>query len=775
LTDQENLISELSAPVKAFRIFAIESAIRAGNSPELLKTLEARTKIETDDECLMLLKHAIASIKTRLEPQKATTANHHISPEQFARSNATEQFEILRNTSTAALKKDGGLKSIDFLWKSSANAVVKAEVVKRCSKFWPDSLASYLETGLAETSPVLQKACLEAIIIRFPKILQNNFDRLVISPDPIIRATAIRGLARKHPESAAVFLAESLRKGDYYTRLASLRAISVMPFELNRSSMIELLSREKDQRLLEVAEAIFLANPDREVPFRICDVIATTSPDKHHFLLELQKKCCVMLREAELCPDFGQYLLTLKKYPNRIKARQFVQNCIDTYENADQATKHELIELLHEKTRIPEVEEAIRAKITAGGPCELLELATKKRPAQTESASQKTQKDFQPDTLLKKLIRLRSNVEPDARALIEEAFSAEKSGSNLIPAALRAAITCNDDRWCQKSRSFLRHSHEDLVAAALEYLAVFDSESFMLQTRVFINSPSLLIRTSLLRSMCQQSPETARELLASMLSDKDARVREKAISSLIHFEFSSIHSLLPPMLARENNSETLSACLSFYIANPLMESLSDLSKLAKMRPEMKAIFENASKNIKESIVELGMATEREIDENTARIEQQQAVSEQNKEEKLEKERLEKLATKINWSQVSQTLKDFSDSTPQLKFILGGVLLLLSLFFFLTSSGDNAPVKTIEGYTPVSAAITTYLLRVEQVDSAAGSFTASSSDNQKILVLPRPGKVFAVRPGDSISVRAMPFRKLPDQTLVVKTIEVINSR
>jgi HEAT repeat protein len=785
LEDVNSLVSELAAPVKAFRVFALEKAIRSGESEELLKALSARLQFEDDDECLMLLRHAISSVEERLSRRKAPAkpVPEKISPAAFAKMPPEQQLDALRKTPTAVLKKDGGVATIKFLWQAACKPVVKAEIIRRCSSFWPAELADFLEIGLNDNSSVLQIACLEAIIARFPDRLQKNFDRLVMSADPIIRATAIRGLARKHPASAATFLSESLRKGDYYTRLAALRAMSIMPFNLNKSGIIELLGREKDERLQKIAAAIILSNPDREIPFRICDIIEKTPQSRHEFLVELQKNCCAMIRMAEICPDFNQFLATLKKYPKRIKARHFVQSCINAYDGADPETRRELFLLLQEKRQVREVAEAID-NMKASDSHELLKLVFETRQARPAAAEVKTtatpvvtsqpaQAEESPD-LLKRLLRIRAVGDKGAREKISEAFAAGRAGTNLLPSAFRAAIACEDNRWGDRARQVLRSDSEDLIAAALEYLAAFDSESFMLQIRVFINSPSLIVRTALLRSLCRQSPENARELLASMLGDKDARVREKAISSLIHFEFASIRDLLPAFLERESNPEMLNACLSFYLTNPVMESTFDLTRLAALRPEMQGLFNKTCNMLKETLIEFNIASEEEISSYIERQTTAHAESEKNREEKLEKERLEKLAAKVKWN-LSDSFSELSEYYPLLKRIFLGGMLLLALFFYLSGSEEDTVPEAAPGYTAVASQISEFRLSVRQFNSNDGSISAITQDNQKILALPRPGKAFIANPGDSIVIRAMPFRTLPDQTLVVKTIEVINSR
>jgi hypothetical protein len=298
MEDIDTIISELEAPLKTFRIFAIEKAIKSGASARLLEKLKSRRLSEDDAECLMLLDHAICSVQERLVQASPAPSmpQSKVSMADFARLKADEQLQIIKKTSSSAFKSANISEGLRQLLDGAAHDVVKAEIVKKCWSFWPKDFFDYLSDNLFSTSSTLQMACLEAIIHTSPETLQKNFDKLVISRDPLIRAMAIRGLAKKYPRNAASFLADSLRKGDYFSRLAALRAISVMPFNLNRNSILELLAHEHDQRLLKIAAAIILANPDREIPFRICDIIEKSTSARADFLAELQKNCCSMIR-----------------------------------------------------------------------------------------------------------------------------------------------------------------------------------------------------------------------------------------------------------------------------------------------------------------------------------------------------------------------------------------------------------------------------------------------------------------------------------------------
>ncbi len=783
MEDIESIIIELSAPIKTFRIFAIERAMKLAASARILDELRQAKRQESDAECLMLLDHAIETISDKLVQTDTVKlpAKAKVSLSDFARLPAKEQLQLIKKTSSNVFKTPKGEEALKKLLKSSAHEVVKAEIVKKCWQIWPDELKDFFEENLFSRSSTLQVACLDVLIKQSSEKLLKYFDKLVASRDPLVRAMAIRGLARKYPSAAAQFMAEAFRKGDYFCRLAALRAASIMPFNLNRNSLLEILANEHDQRLLKIAAAIILANPDREIPFRICEIIEKSNSARIDFLVNLQKNCCTMIRMAELCPDFTAYSRNLKAYPNRLKADRFIQECISTYDNTeDQATHNALIRLIREKLSQPSVKNAVDSMLKQENNHILLQKAldhSVSLPEVTPTTQQSAQKDApvekpvdNAENLLNQLLRIRPGSNTDSHKIIETALKGEKTGNAIIAAAFKAAITAEDGRWKEKAAGLLRSDQETLVASSLEYLATFDNDNFLLQTRKFINTRSLIVRTSLLKSLCRQNPDDAQDLLSSMLNDNDRNMKEKAVSSLIHFDFARIKNLLFDFLKKEKDKKLINSCLAFYLANPLIESVHDLTQLADGDfPSSKAAQEILQTLI-QTLVDLNICSGEEIKNYIDKCNSQE-TEKTSAQEKQETERLAKMAKQMKWESVTQTLSVISQYYQALKFIFLGGMLLFALFFYLAGSTESEEIEITTSYNPISSQLTDYQLIVQRIGLPDGAILAMTPDRKKILVLPRPGKVFNVRPGDRLNISAMPFRQAPDDTLIVKTIQV----
>ncbi|MEW6711547.1 MAG: hypothetical protein AB1403_17120 [Candidatus Riflebacteria bacterium] len=778
MSEIENIIQELGVPLKTFRIFAIEKAIRAGKSPELLAALKNCLAEEVDQECRLLLEHAIASNEERLGLTGKTTGGEDNEKllENFSVLTPRQQLDFIKRATRQYFLSEGSTRVARIL-QSASHPVVIAELINKCQSSWPADQLEFLEKNLFSTSSVLQLACVEAVIHNSSEILQRNFEKLVLASDPLLRALAIRGLARSFPESAADFLAECLRKGDFYGRLAALRVCSVMPFDLVKSSLLELINSEKDAKLLKISAAIIVSNPDKEIPFRLCEMMARSDNDQAKFLQDLIKKCCELIRIAEICSDFSAYFASVQKYNQQVRARFVLLNFAESFSHAPDEEKARMREAFKKKSGAAEMAEALE-ELKKTNPVlikDLLEDQPEKiknqerveSPADKEE-SQKPVQD-QAKMLLRELLRSQTEKVEGITDLIQQGFAG--SNPDLIAASLRAAKAVKDNRWVARAKTSVKNENEDIVAAAFDYLAEFDSDSFLLLLRGFINTPSILVRTVLLRNVCRLSGDMARELLLSMLNDSQATTREKALSSIIHFDFASIREILTGYMARETSEELIVSCLSFYQANPVLESVYDL-KILEERQQFSKIFANARETVTQMLDELKIANPEEvfryIQERTQKDEQK---PEQENSQKNRK-KLDAIRGKVNWKAAAS-----EEKAPPINIFaalkVAGFLLVLviGVIWFMSSGSSTTSTRKAVNTVPLAGTMQDYQLIVQKVDSVDGALIGLTADKKYIRAIPRPGKLFMVEAGDRIRLKALPFKIAPDGTTIVKTISI----
>jgi len=97
MLDKE-IIENLQLPFASFRLFALEQAIKTGNTKEHLALLAQLPDSEGSSECQVLLPYAIAAVKNRLAGAKDTSVNANDSSnlsQAFADASGEDQIAIL--------------------------------------------------------------------------------------------------------------------------------------------------------------------------------------------------------------------------------------------------------------------------------------------------------------------------------------------------------------------------------------------------------------------------------------------------------------------------------------------------------------------------------------------------------------------------------------------------------------------------------------------------------------------------------------------------------
>lgn len=759
-TEVSNLKMELQAPIKSFRLTALEKIIRSGKIKDFISELNNLKTTEKDKECLLLIEHALSTLKKGSEAE--------LIKKSFADLAPRKQFAYVRKLPVSEYKKNPS--KIRKLLASTKHPVVIAAIMKRFEKIWPDNLLDFAEKAILSDSSLLKLSALEIIIRKDPSRLHNYFEKLVLSSDPLVRATAIRGLAKTNPDCAKDFLADALQKGDDYSRLSSLRVISIMPFSSVKEILFKALHRETNPKLLQIIFAVLLANPDKQIPYRICDLIETSEKDKQKNLCNMLNTYVTTIKDSGIYKDFDKFFEQLKDYHNRIKIKRYIQKCISLYESADFTTKKEIIIQLREKMRDQAFSSLIISEKSRHGSSELLEAVTNSPQANEKKDEDIDEKDPNKE-IIKKLFYVKKDNSNDNSSLISKAMSMECPF--VLAAAFRAAIDSDDRNWSNKAINSLQSKEEVLIASAIEYLAAFDEQLFLLQTRRFIKSESLVIRTVILKCLSKNHPDDARLLLQNMLNDPDEKVRAKALSGVIHFDFSSVNETLLSFLEKEQNKQLLESCICFFLANPLIENVFKLEQISEKKKEHKNLFQKKIQEFKESLIALQIATEKEITDYL----KQKKSSNNKKDTDLSNEKIQHLKSvknKINWRlKIANTV---SEHQYRLKTILKTVAILffaIMLIVWISSPGKSIADSTESNAVsaPVRSVVSDYVLVVKSIDPDTGTLKGTIEEGKTIIVLPRSGRSFNLRPGDKISLRAMPFRRASDGTLIVRTISI----
>ena len=190
---QQNLINDLKAPIKSFRIFALEEAIKTGATQEILEVLE-QLKIEEDDgECQVLINYAISAVTERVAGKEQKPAKKIKEQQDFISqwntAGETEKIRILSNL-PSRLPKAIRTMGPDLLVMENS-PVVAARIIRVFCRNWPEDRFYLIKNMLSSQSLSLRLASLKTIVHMKPELMVEDLPALLSSEDPQIKALAV--------------------------------------------------------------------------------------------------------------------------------------------------------------------------------------------------------------------------------------------------------------------------------------------------------------------------------------------------------------------------------------------------------------------------------------------------------------------------------------------------------------------------------------------------------------------------------------------------------
>jgi len=365
LLSENEIIFELGSPVKSFRMFALDSAIQSGSSPELLKALEERKRHEDDSECAVLFDQAIRALKRRLAggpadlggsgaggagagkapsaagaaPRDPTAApppplDEEGFVKQFSQGDSGTRIDLLGRLDAKTRAKLGRLAPV-WLTQEQDPAVAMA-LMRTFARDWPKDKVSSLTEQLQSKRLSIRLFALDLLIKISPTTLVSHLPKLLTSDDLRTQTLAIQGLAAIDLDEAIGHVEYMLADADPNVRQAGLRISIYLPFERMKAVLLKFLMTEREAELISGASILIQSNPDPEVPYRLWEIIEGSGAEKGKILREVFKETCEALRASDILrEDTESFLLRLREWIQRRSARKFVHECIDRLKGAD--------------------------------------------------------------------------------------------------------------------------------------------------------------------------------------------------------------------------------------------------------------------------------------------------------------------------------------------------------------------------------------------------------------------------------------------------------
>ncbi len=762
--DSRQLIQDLDAPLRSFRLFAIETALHQGSGKELAEALARRKESEKDEECLLLLSHAIAAVLSRTPSpgQPSVSMDSGPTPGSTAATvdAAPSSFpDLFRGTGTqgrlALLSHIPETRCRELatlvlpLIKEESDPVVLGRLLRVFGPSANPEFIPVLSGLLSHPFLSIRMAALEILVRIAPTQLEKGLPRFLLSEEPRIRLLAIQGLCAIDPEEAVLHFDRLLMGTERRVREFALKNAFFLPSDRIKPVLVKFLSAEKDLELVEQAGILLLINPDPEIPFLLtCSSI--DSPREKADLLERLSDKAVDALEAS-----GQLGADRKTFQERLSGAR--QRVAEANRLRDQAFS---TILGGGKAGIPSDRDHRAAP----------ETQEQKAPAVSEPPSSAEWASLSPDEQARRLALLTEHDLPKARDLLA-GFLYEKSPTpDLTAVFLRTASRLGLAFPSDRAEALLRHPDEKVVSAALEFLGHCDPDRFFPRLGQFLNSGSQIIKLTAIKILKRFDPGEAVSRLGAMLSQRDPAQRRLTMACLMVMDFPLIREHLLGVLRSTSDPELLQMGLWLFQTNP---DTGNLYHLFTLEQDLLGSFADQVKEIRvqtgRNLLEMGILTPQAL---------------KNIEDSLPKKYSEEQARRRASKPYSVSTLHPADGGEaflkpwHLAAVIGiGFLLLVNLVTFLGGSGPLPSDETdsnIGSATPgATVAVTEHAIGMVLPEQGTGGAFRIKTEMGEVIQLLTPGPLAKhLKPGARVSVEFVPVRRTRKGVLVAQPRSVV---
>lgn len=552
-SQQQNLIDDLKAPIKSFRIFALEETIRSGQAPEVLATLEEIKLTEDDGECLMLIEHAINAVKERLSgesvPHAEIPKQQHEFLTAWENSDNTQKMRILSEMPARIPKDLRGLGP--QLLEKEKTAVLGARLIRVFCRGWPEEKFSAITDCIRSDSLTLKLAALKTTVHMKPELLLEDLPQLLNSKDPQIKALAIRGLAKIDKEEALKHLQALLLSSEISDRLAGIQNCPFLPFDMVKPVLLKYCAAENHPELLIRAGWILEMNPDVQVPFKLFEIAERSPAKKSELVKGILNEAVKLLEKSGILGDqFPAYTRKLQAWVYRRNALRLAKQIVARLD--EETIPQELDQTLRNSLKQPVVVEAFQEALN--WPIS----ATAKSRLSAYLKSGATEAVAQPDPMpmghSPATLEQKTEASPGADAESSETTTDTRKLSELsLSEQIKAFAGLSAEEYAKHESCFR------LIIGSREFEAEAKTAAFNCLTRLklggyedaavkMLNNPNVALATAAVQYLGQVDPEVIFPYLGQCLNVADVRMKSAALGILKNFDFNQAVSSLNAML-----------------------------------------------------------------------------------------------------------------------------------------------------------------------------------------------------------------------------------
>jgi hypothetical protein len=589
----QTLLADLSAPVKSFRLFALEQLLKSGIGAGVLKVLEARRAVEDDEECLLLLEYTIRSV--RKKTQKSEPAHIIKNPEDFVRFfSGLNQMQKLDTLGRLTPRQTVQIRSIaPQLFSGESVNLIRAKIIQVFGPHWPENDRPALARHMGSRNFAIRIAALEVMIKLAPASLLKDLPRLLTHSEPRIRAIAVQGLAQIDLDEAVKHFITLLFSDNPNHRTAALQILIFFPLDRSVPLLHKYLAFETDPGHLERICAFLANNPDSQTPFRLWEIaFAGTSPKR-----EILSSCLnALLHNLELswnAPEkFAAFKLRFHEWSQELITLKWLQKLLLAIRNRE-APLEELDNFLWQRFPDPIVTRALRKCRDLDWPKDLAAALSTwierfENPESAQQAPKPVQKvPYDKLSLREKCRLLATFTSSQAKRALEtiQRVQAGETDADLLATALRVAFRLDFPHFKEFARKQLNKGQLNLVAAAMEYLGKYDPEWILPHIGKHLHSNNVRLRSISVKALANHDPTQALNMVKTLLYSPTTTNKRMGMACLVYFEFPLIRDMLFRFIENHPQSEMAEAGVLLFRSNPDQENLYLLYQLERNFPE----------------------------------------------------------------------------------------------------------------------------------------------------------------------------------------------
>ena len=757
------LIEDLKAPIKSFRLFAIEEAIKDGASRDVLFALTELEKNETDAECRLLAGYAITAVKARIEGKADLTLkidNEKEFLKAWNEADPNRRFEILSNLPARMPRflKPLGPK----LLAEEKSPLVAGKIMRVFCRFWPRDQFNEIARHVFSESLSLQLAALRTLVHMSPALLLPSLPTLLDSPNPRIKALAIRGLAKLDQDEASNHLQALLLSPDKDDRLAGIISCPFLPFETVKGLLFKFFAAETDPDLLKRAGWIVEMNPDVRVPFQLWEIAERAGSEKALLIKKIIAEVVSHLEKSDILGDgFQAYIAKLQDLAKKRNAVRFVKQWIAGLPADAAAAIPEQLELnLKKHIGSPHVRTAFREALEWPVPehakSYIRNCLSKGVPGEPEPSTPLEEK--KPETVASQKQQKKPTEPPDsgkAAVLADRSVDAEKKLE-----ILNEAIASSTPGLSEVCIALLNHSNMELVSAAITWLGENDPDKVFPFLGRCLKMPDVSVKSAALSVLKRFDFSQAISALRTMLSSRMRDQKRMALICMDRFDFSLTRDILTDFLVANQDKELLNLGLCLFAASPEPENIYSIYCVEKSIPQPMSIeAKTVRQKCEKSLIESGLAKSQLAEFREQNLEMRWSDDQKKKKAAKPDYAYRKAGEEQSFSgQAASLFQAITEAIREKAAVLTVVMVIVVSFsaWLLLAPPDTAAKHSDQASALIARPIT---VKGVIVLNENGVLTLNAQDESKFIITPGREGFNEPKVGEHVVAVLVPYRRL----------------